>query len=262
MNDLKNELFLAKQIAKKCKSIIDNEKNFSIISSDNDDIKLEVDKILNDFIVNELLKKSNISNIISEESLNDFELLQKNEYCWIIDPLDGSYNFIRGIPFYSTSICLWKGNKPVFGVVYDFINDDLLYFDPLKNASFLNEKKIVVNRKSLTIQTSCIGSGIPSLSNYSSNESSKFWIFLNKFKKIRFLGSASLTICNVVLSKLDVYYEKRIYIWDIAAALSIAIGAGLDYKISHCDSDMHRVDLIISRSDLLENIIQEISNEG
>ena len=101
------------------------------------EVKLIADRELNSVMLQKLKKLSSF-NILSEE--NDEKVLNQNDYNWILDPLDGSFNYYRGIPIYCISIGLWKGFEPVLGVVYDLTNNDI-YHGIIGENAYKNKKK-------------------------------------------------------------------------------------------------------------------------
>ena len=84
-------------------------------------------------------------NIVSEEGEENF--IQENDYNWILDPLDGTYNYLRGVPIYCISLALWKGYNPVLGVVFDLTKNDI-YHAISGKAAYKNNKQIKVSKVS------------------------------------------------------------------------------------------------------------------
>ena len=112
-------------------------ENPGILKNESKDIKTLVDLRINESIIQDL-SKSNIP-IISEELDNErFELPKK---CWIIDPLDGTYNFTRKFPIVGISIALFVDKKPVFGIVQDIFNKNT-YLSKTGNGANKNDVKI------------------------------------------------------------------------------------------------------------------------
>ena len=189
------------------------------------EIKSNIDEELNNIIYNGL-KNTNIS-ILSEEAEYKDDITTK-EYCFIVDPLDGTVNYIRGISESSISIALYMHGKPVFGVLGIFPSKKIIWGGKLY-GSFLNDKIIEVSdieKKSDAI----ICSGFPSRLH------DKEYNFINTFKqflKVRMLGSASISLFNVAKGSVEVYYEKDIMIWDVAAGIAIVEGAGGNIKLSN-----------------------------
>lgn len=191
-----------------------------VLSNKNKDIKTLADTEINECIINEL-KKTNIP-IISEEIDNQNTNIPNR--CWIVDPLDGTLNFSRQFPNSSISIALWDNSMPKLGLVKN-IFDGSLY------KSFLN-KRTKKNNHSINvsivpkIKNAVLATGFPSGSSYEFQNLFSFIENVQKFKKIRAIGSASLMLAYVAEGVFDVYYEKDIYIWDVASGLSLVKEAG------------------------------------
>ena len=195
-------------------------ENPGILKNESKDIKTLVDLRINESIIQDL-SKSNIP-IISEELDNErFELPKK---CWIIDPLDGTYNFTRKFPIVGISIALFVDKKPVFGIVQDIFNKNT-YLSKTGNGANKNDVKINVSNIS-EIKNSILSTGFPSGASYESKELFEFIGLVQKFKKIRAIGCASLMLAYVAEGVFDVYYEKDIYLWDVAAGLSLVKESG------------------------------------
>ena len=126
MSELSNYLNIALDVVKEGASIF--TKNISkynqLEKNIGREVKIRADRELNDLLVEEL---GNISlfNIVSEEKHEN--TMQENEYNWILDPLDGSFNYLRSIAIYCISLGLWKGFEPVLGVIYDLTQNDIYH---------------------------------------------------------------------------------------------------------------------------------------
>ena len=122
------------------KELLNFKDNPIIISEKKRDIKTKADLVSNKILIDSL-SKTNIP-LISEEIPSNFKTLP--EVCWIIDPLDGTYNFSRQYPFYAISVSLWKKGNPFIGIVRDFANKKL-YVSQKENKTKLNGKEIGVS---------------------------------------------------------------------------------------------------------------------
>jgi fructose-1,6-bisphosphatase/inositol monophosphatase family enzyme len=161
-------------------------------------------------------------NIISEEL--DENLMLENDYNWILDPLDGSFNYLRGIPMYCISLALWKGFEPVLGVIYDLTNDDI-YHGIIGGGAFKNDVKIMVSKIS-SYSDAVLCTGFPVNFSYTENKIIEFADNVKKYKKIRLFGSAALSLSFVASGITDAYMEENIMIWDVAAGIAIVKAAG------------------------------------
>jgi myo-inositol-1(or 4)-monophosphatase len=191
-----------------------------VLSSIEKDIKTEADLVLNDCIIRSL--SSTHIPVISEEIENiDSDL---PDQCWIIDPLDGTYNFSRGYPTAAISIAFWEKNTPVLGVVADIFRN-IIYSAHLGKGCYIQEASARVSSID-EIGKAILATGFPSGSGYQTKDLLNFVSNVQSFKKVRTIGSAALMLSYVAAGVFDVYYEKDIYIWDVAAGLALVKEAG------------------------------------
>jgi myo-inositol-1(or 4)-monophosphatase len=210
-------------------------KDLEILLNEGRDIKLQVDvdaeKIIKDYIV----AKSSFP-ILAEESGASNQL---NEFYWVVDPLDGTSNFLRNIPISCVSIALMKNIEPILGVIFDFNNDDL-YFAHHKSKAYLNDFELSVSLTALKSDATLV-TGIPAKKNYSDEEFKNMISDFQSWKKIRMIGSAAMASVYVASGKADAYSENGIFLWDVAAGAAIVKAAGGEAILKNLTSDF-RVD--------------------
>ena len=223
MSELSNYFNIALGVVKEGASIF--TKNISkynqLEKNIGREVKIRADKELNKILVGELNKLTSF-NIVSEEGNEN--IIHKNEYNWILDPLDGSLNYMRGIPMYCISLALWKGFEPVLGVIYDLTKDDI-YHGIIGGEAFKNDMKIMVSKIS-RFSDAVLCTGFPVNFSYTENKIIEFANNVKKYKKIRLFGSAALSLSFVASGKTDAYIEENIMIWDVAAGIAIVKAAG------------------------------------
>ncbi|HHT9112422.1 MAG: inositol monophosphatase [Planctomycetes bacterium] len=185
------------------------------------DIKLVADRESEAIIVNELLGNSDF-NVLAEESGVTGD--SRSVHSWIVDPLDGSVNFLENIPLCCISIGLWHDSGPLFGVIYDFNRNDM-YTGIVNECAWLNGQPISVKQKR-GAESSILCTGFPVAMDFSSANIMYFISQIKTFRKIRMIGSASMSLAYVASGKVDAYFEKNIKIWDVAAGLAIVKAAG------------------------------------
>ena len=159
-------------------------------------------------IIEELKKARPYYSIISEE-----EGLEKNKdknNTWIIDPIDGTTNFLHGIPHFATSIALKAGNEIVSGLIYDPIKDEMFYAEK-DNGAFFNNQRIRVSKKREV--NTCL---------FATGGNSKDEINLT----VRKSGSAALDIAYVAAGRYDGFFQNNLNLWDIAAGIIMIKEAG------------------------------------
>lgn len=214
------ELELAKKAARSAGEFLRKRQNIYIDSQKGKDIKLSSDK-MSEKIIMDILEESNIPILSEEYGFKGKE----SELCWIVDPLDGTVNYLKGIDeLVCVSVALWQKDRPVLGVVYQFMKDELFYGSVGKGA-FLNHKKIEPSHVTGTTQA-VMATGFPVKRSYDTESLSKFVKQIQCFKKVRMLGTAAIMGTYVSCGKLDAYFEDEIMLWDIAAAVAIVNAAG------------------------------------
>jgi len=202
--------------------LLKSKKSAKKITKDSGrDIKIRAD-VQSESIILEYLRKQSDFSILSEEK----GLVKRSEqdFTWIVDPLDGSLNFLRGIPISCVSIALWEKENPLIGIIYDF-NKEELFTGIVGKGAWLNKKPILVS----TIKEkrkAVLFTGIPVKADTSPKSSRSLMYRVSQYKKARWLGSAALSLAYVALGRGDAYLEKGIMLWDVAAGIALVRAAG------------------------------------
>jgi myo-inositol-1(or 4)-monophosphatase len=189
------------------------------------DFVTEVDKAAEQAII-EVLKTAYPDHaFLGEESGPSSNLHDENENVWIIDPIDGTTNFIHGFPQYCVSIALQQRGHITQAVVYDPTRNDL--FTATKGAgAYLNEKRIRVSRRDKMAE-SLIGTGFPYRDTDQLDEYMKmFRIMTERCAGLRRPGAAALDLAYVACGRLDGFFEKGLQTWDMAAGSLLITEAG------------------------------------
>jgi myo-inositol-1(or 4)-monophosphatase len=166
---------------------------------------------------------------------------------WVIDPLDGTANYSRGIPICCVSIALIHDMQPVVGVIYDFNNDDL-YEGSIDSPAFLNGDTIEVNNN-LDAEESILLTGLPLLTDYSDSALVAMAKDFQKWKKVRMIGSAAMAAAYVASGKADMYKESGAFLWDVAAGAAIINAANGEALLSN-QKDNYQVDVAFTNRNL------------
>ncbi len=159
--------------------------------------------------------------------LTEEETIQRTEsdYQWIIDPLDGTTNFIHGIPVFAVSVALKYKNKIVMGIVHDVMQDNCFHAAENEGA-FLNNNKIDVSQTP-SLSDSLIATGFPYYDfEYLDNYQIILKKLMNSTRGIRRLGAAAIDLAYVACGKFDAYFEYSLSPWDVAAGALIVQEAG------------------------------------
>ena len=191
------------------------------------DIKTQADEAADEALL-EMLSQTGMP-ILSEESGGKIDA-EISEPCWIIDPLDGTFNFVRGFPASCVSVALWDKEAPVLGVIYDFTTDKL-YTGIVGEGANCNGEPIHVSAVQICSQAA-LATGFPSARDYSEGSLLSSIKKIQKFKKIRMIGSAALSLAYVSRGFVDAYHEEDIWLWDVAAGLALVEAAGGEFTIS------------------------------
>ena len=201
----------------------------------NSDLKTE--KI----IIEELKKAKPNYSIISEE--NGIEINKDIKNTWIIDPIDGTVNFLHGVPHFAISIALKSNNEIVSGLIFDPIKNEMFYAEK-DNGAFFNNHRIRVSKKSEL--NNCL---------FVTGEKVTKNIDLTYRKS----GCASLDMAYVASGRYDGYFQHELNLWDIAAGIILVKEAGgLINEINL--SQTKNLDVITSTPDIHHKMLEKIDN--
>ena len=246
--NIENELKIAKKAALKAGSMLLNKKNIltKTVFTSKRDIKLEAD-ICSENLIKEIISSKSIYPILAEETGKSQENL--DDIYWVVDPLDGTANYSRGLPLSCVSIALMSNMDPLLGIVYDFNSKDL-YEGHINGDAKLNNNLIKVS----DINNSSNGilvTGLPNKTDYSDKALLRMVKDFQKWKKVRMIGSAAIASCYVASAKADVYKEFGTYLWDVAAGAAIVNAAGGKAKITN-HRDNYQVDVHFSNAQITD----------
>ena len=176
-------------------------------------------------IIKILQKRYPKIEIMSEET-NSKTNLNEHEKMWIIDPLDGTLNFLHGLPHFAISMALMVKEEIISGIIYDPIKDELFWAEKGIGA-FLNDKRIRVSARS-QLKDALVSTGIPWKGMESSHKN--YLKILDNIMKsssgIRRYGAAALDLAYVAAGRYDAFWEFNLKTWDIAAGALIVKEAG------------------------------------
>ncbi len=227
MKDLRHIVAAMSEVAKKAAAFMQSEqKNFgekSVETKELNSFVSYVDKTSEKLIVDELHSILPEAGFITEEAT--VSQSSESEYVWIVDPLDGTTNYIHGLPFYAVSIGLTYQNIPVAGVIMDCGLNDL--FTAWKSGgAYLNNQRIQV-RLQTGLDKALLATGFPY------RDYGRMDAFMNlihktfyKTRGVRRLGSAALDLAYVAAGRFDLFFEYGLSPWDIAAGIILVQEAG------------------------------------
>ena len=243
--DLNRDLETAIRAAKESGKLLSDKRTDlnKNLESSSKDTKLLAD-IESEKLIKEILNTSSEYQILGEEGGKSADDL--GDIYWVVDPLDGTANYNRGIPICCVSIGLIKNTKPILGVIYDFDNDDLYAGDILNTKSTKNDISIQVSDY-INKEDSVLITGLPHATDYSDTSLENMIKDMQTWKKVRMIGSAAIASCYIASGKAEMYKENGIYLWDIIAGAAIVESAGGDAQILNLRENF-QVDVVFSNS--------------
>jgi myo-inositol-1(or 4)-monophosphatase len=168
--------------------------------------------------------------ILSEESGHIRSKRPSNRW-FIVDPLDGTFNFIKGLGPCAVSIALWEEQRPVFGVIYDLMARQLAWGGAGLGAFIDGGPILISNTPALALASIC--TGFPARFDVESDRAMReFCRLVSPYAKVRMIGSAAMALLQVARGSADVYLERDIMLWDVAAGIAIVQGAGGETRFS------------------------------
>ncbi len=191
-----------------------------ILSSAGRDIKLGADREAEDIILAALAPSGR--PVLAEES-GEHGRLDATPF-WVVDPLDGSLNFSRGLPLCCVSIGLCQGGEPVLGVVYDFERDEM--FTGIVDEGAWHDDRLTSVSTVGSAREAVLATGFPVNRDFGGEALADFVRAIAAFKRIRLLGSAALSLAYLASGRVDAYAEDDIMFWDVAAGIALVRAAG------------------------------------
>ncbi|MCI5057272.1 MAG: inositol monophosphatase [Flavobacteriales bacterium] len=235
---------------------VDNTGDDVITKSKNSFVSY-VDKQAEQKIVQALVSLIPEAGFIAEEGTKS---KVEEEYNWIIDPLDGTTNFLHEIPFYCISIALQKNNEIVLGVVHE-VNRSETFCATLNGGSFLNGSQIHVSKNN-TLSDSLLATGFPYYDyEYLNGYLKLLGNLMEETRGIRRLGAAALDLCYVACGRFEGFFEYGLSPWDVAAGSLIVKEAGGVVQDFRSDDDyLFGKEIIACNPSIHEILVSKIQN--
>ena len=212
MNSISPNLNLMIKACEKASKILIRDfgelENLQVSKKGPKDFVTNSDKKTEKVLINELTKNKKKYSILSEEI--GFIKNDDNDYIWVIDPIDGTTNFLHGIPHFCISIGLKFRDEIISGIIFDPIKNEIFYAEKNQGAFFNNHRIRVSKRKNLD---ECL---------FATNKNGLSSTDLNS----RIFGSAALDLAYVASGRIDGYFQNGLNLWDIAAGTLIVKEAG------------------------------------
>ena len=205
------------------------------------DFVTKTDKQVEKILIEELSKTKKNYSFLSEE-VGSIENKDKDNI-WIIDPIDGTTNFLHGIPHFAICLALESKKEIISGLIYDPIKDEMFYAEKNKGA-YLNNQRLRVSNKNLIDE--CL---------FSSNHEGVKFSNLN----MRYSGCAALDLAYVASGRLDGFFHNKINIWDVAAgALLVEEAGGIVNNINKFD--LNSIDIRASSGAINDKMLENLKN--
>ena len=235
---------MIKAVEKASKSIIRDfgeVEKLQVSKKGPNDFVTKTDKHVEKILIEELSKTKKNYSFLTEETgiINN----KDKENIWIIDPIDGTNNFLHGIPHFAISIALKSKEELVSALIFDPIKDEMFFAEKDKGA-FLNNQRLRVSKKNSL--DDCL---------FASNHEGLKFSDLN----MRCSGSAALDLAYVASGRLDGYFQNTINLWDIAAGILLVQEAG--GHVNDVDKfDINKINIRASSDAISPKLLQNLEN--
>jgi len=186
------------------------------------DLVTETDRKSEGAIVARLRRDFPQHAIVAEEGTGKDS--STSSFIWYVDPLDGTTNFAHGYPCFAVSIGLFRDGKPLVGVVFNPVTNELFYASQ-GDGAYLNQKPIHVSSVN-TLAASLVSTGFPVHKRADNLNIHYYWEFTLRSHGVRRDGAASMDLCSVACGRFEAFWEFGLKSWDTAAGMLIVTEAG------------------------------------
>ena len=235
---------MIKAAEKASKSIIRDfgeVEKLQILKKGPNDFVTKTDKHVEKILIEELSKTKKNFSFVAEESGSIKN--KDKENIWIIDPIDGTTNFLHGIPHFAICIAHQSKGEILSGLIFDPIKDEMFFAEKDKGA-FLNNQRLRVSKKNLL--NDCL---------FSSNHEGVKFSDLN----MRYSGCAALDLAYVAAGRLDGFFHNKINLWDVAAGEILVKEAGGTVNDIH-NFDINEIDIRASSDAINSEMLKKLEN--
>ena len=247
MNSISPNLNLMIKACEKASKVINRDfgeiENLQVAKKGPKDFVTKTDKRVEKILIDELSKTKKNYSFITEETGT---LLNKNkDIFWIIDPIDGTTNFLHGIPHFAISVALQINKEIVIGLIVDPIKNEIFYAEK-NNGSFINNSRIRVSNKS-NFDECLFSSNSDGVKN------------LHPKLNLRNTGCAALDLAYVGCGRFDGYFHDKINLWDVAAGKIIIEEAG--GKVNNINNfKIDKIDIRAGNPNIYEKMVKKLDN--
>lgn len=200
------------------------------------------------------------AGIGAEASANAVDAVKDAEYVWIVDPIDGTTNFVHGFPYFCVSIAVAHKGEVIVGVIYDPTHDELFVAEKGKGAYV--HGNLMKSADHATLNESLVATGFPPSTSVELKTKALTDI-LPKVRGVRNVGSAALHLAYVAAGRIDAYWEIGLNAWDLAAgALLVAESGGTVTDVANNPYDITVRNIVASNGHIHNELIQQLHNSG
>ena len=246
MNSISANLNMMIKASEKASKVIIRDfgelENLQVSKKGPKDFVTKTDKRVEKILIEELSKSKKNYSFITEES---GKILKKNKDAfWIIDPIDGTTNFLHGVPHFAISIALQIKGEIMIGLIVDPIKNEIFYAEK-NNGSFINNFRIRASNKSNLEE--CLFA--------SNNDGIRS---IHPKLNLRSTGCAALDLAYVGCGRLDGFFHNKINLWDIAAGKIIVEEAG--GRINEIQNFKSKIDIRAANPNIYEKMLNKLEN--
>jgi myo-inositol-1(or 4)-monophosphatase len=198
-------------------------------------------------------------SVLGEEMSKEEDHAQRAEFCWVIDPIDGTTNFAHGLPIFCASLALERNGEAQVGAIYD-PNRRELFTAQRDLGAWLNGAPLQVSNASTLIDSLLVTGFHYSIQKNPEELVGLFGEFVKRARGMRRLGSAALDLCYVAAGRFEGFYEQRLRAWDVAAGALIVQEAG--GRVTSSSGDVFRSDagsILATNGRIHDEMLQTIS---
>ena len=224
---LSSEINILEKVCSKASKVIIRDfgeiEKLQVSKKGPDDFVTKTDQKVEEIIIEELERARPGYNFLAEEGGTTKE--KKSEFTWIIDPIDGTSNFMHGIPHFAISIGLEKSGEMIAGIIFDPIKNEMFYAEKGRGA-YLNNSRIRVSSRNIITDSIALTGGPSFAEENKQSFHDEYMAMCSYFHQVRKLGSAALDLAYVAAGRAEMFWHKNLKYWDIAAGIIIVKEAG------------------------------------
>lgn len=255
MNERKELIVnLVKEAQTIIKERINESYDINIKNNNQSDLVTAVDVEVEKFLVAKIKEQFPNDSFLTEENTVD---LEDSDYVWIIDPIDGTMNFVYTVSDFAISVALYHKGVGVIGVVLDVMKDELIV--GVKNEGASINGKAIPKLESVTLRESVVDVSLRTMIKMKEDNVADLLSMSRSILSHRNLGSAALRICHIALGRIHVYISDTLCIWDFAAGNIILeeVGGYHNYMNEPLKFDSSHVNYFAATNETLMKEVKE-----